>query len=148
MIIPRVILDMIFEVYLPYKDRVIDYDAFIDIVLAYEYRDSPAGLQYLWRLCDVSFKGALSATDVRQLYRSITESLAEQMPEPKDVVNEIFDMANVKENELLTREHLRASGMEALIIPILTDAHTFWRYDNRESNLAEEDDDQQQFDTA
>ena len=44
-VLTPVIVEMIFDVYIPYGERFVDYKAYIDLVLAYEHRDTPAGLQ-------------------------------------------------------------------------------------------------------
>lgn len=51
------------------KAREMDFDSFLDFVLALENRDSQEGLTYLFKCLDLHSRGFLTAADVHTLFR-------------------------------------------------------------------------------
>lgn len=46
-----------------------DFESFLDFVLALENRDTPEGLTYLFKCLDLQGKGYLTAADIHILFR-------------------------------------------------------------------------------
>lgn len=51
------------------KAREMDFDSFLDFVLALENRDSTEGLSYLFKCLDLHSRGYLTTVDVHTLFR-------------------------------------------------------------------------------
>lgn len=53
------------------KAREMDFESFLDFVLALENRETPEGLTYLFRCLDLHNRGFLTTVDVHTLFRSV-----------------------------------------------------------------------------
>lgn len=51
------------------KLREMDFESFLDFVLALENRETPEGLTYLFKCLDLHHKGFLTTADVHTLFR-------------------------------------------------------------------------------
>lgn len=49
--------------------REMDFDSFLDFVLALENKDTPEGLTYLFRCLDLHGRGFLTTVDIHTLFR-------------------------------------------------------------------------------
>ena len=49
--------------------REMDFESFLDFVLALENKDTPEGLTYLFRCLDLSGRGFLITPDIHSLFR-------------------------------------------------------------------------------
>lgn len=49
--------------------REMDFDSFLDFVLALENKDTPEGLTYLFRCLDLHGRGYLTTVDIHTLFR-------------------------------------------------------------------------------
>lgn len=49
--------------------REMDFDNFLDFVLALENKDTPEGLTYLFRCLDLQERGYLTTADIHSLFR-------------------------------------------------------------------------------
>lgn len=49
--------------------REMDFDCFLDFVLALENKDTPEGLTYLFRCLDLQGRGYLTTADIHTLFR-------------------------------------------------------------------------------
>lgn len=49
--------------------REMDFESFLDFVLALENKDTPEGLTYLFRCLDLQGRGFLTTTDIHTLFR-------------------------------------------------------------------------------
>jgi len=134
-------IDRIFEVNLTYAvdgRREMDYKAFLDLVLAVENRDAPESIKYFWRLLDVDHNGKLNSTNIAHFYNSVASTLKihrYDAPRESDVIWEIYDMVGLTQDQDITLQHLMRSEQGSIVVAILTDANSFWQYDNRESLL-------------
>lgn len=59
--------------------REMDFESFLDFVLALENKDTPEGLTYLFRCLDLNGRGYLSTADIHSLFRSVFRSFAVQL---------------------------------------------------------------------
>jgi len=51
------------------NSREMDFDSFLDFVLALENKDTPEGLTYLFRCLDLQGRGFLTTADIHSLFR-------------------------------------------------------------------------------
>jgi len=115
-----------------------DYKAFLDVVLAVEHRESPQSVAFFWRILDVDRSGKLTPLTILQFYRSITVTLEDHgyaAPAEDDVIQEIYDMVGLAPRTPITLPDLMKSAQGPVVVAMLTDANSFWCYDNRENNL-------------
>lgn len=49
--------------------REMDFESFLDFVLALENKDTPEGLTYLFRCLDLNGRGFLTTADIHTLFR-------------------------------------------------------------------------------
>ena len=59
------------------------------------------------------------------------------------VQDEIYDMVKPKDGIHITLQDLVKSGVGHTVAHMLTDVNGFWKYDNRESLMHEEDDEEE-----
>ena len=90
-----IVIDRIYEEYQTY-DGELDYQGFLEFVLAMENKKSPEALQYFWRILDVYHKGAIDSFIINMFFRAVIQKL-EIMDRGgfnvEDIKDEIFDMA-------------------------------------------------------
>lgn len=55
--------------------REMNFESFLDFVLALENKDTPEGLTYLFRCLDLNGRGYLTTADIHSLFRSVFFSL-------------------------------------------------------------------------
>jgi Ca2+-binding EF-hand superfamily protein len=53
------------------KAREMDFESFLDFVLALENRETPEGLTYLFKCLDLQNRGFLTTVDVHTLFRFV-----------------------------------------------------------------------------
>lgn len=51
------------------SSREMDFESFLDFVLALENKDTPEGLTYLFRCLDLHGRGYLTTADIHSLFR-------------------------------------------------------------------------------
>jgi len=145
----NVFIDRVFEEYQTYKDsetgaREVDYKTFLDFVLAMENKNSKQAIQYFWKLIDIQHKGYLDSFIINYFLRAILRSLQTKkfdVASVDDVKDEIFDMVKSQQPGIITMQDLVNSRQGGTVLSMLIDAAAFWRYDNRESFMVEQDDD-------
>lgn len=53
--------------------REMDFESFLDFVLALENKDTPEGLTYLFRCLDLNGRGFLTTADIHTLFRFVSK---------------------------------------------------------------------------
>lgn len=137
-----VFLERIYEECLTYEGEL-DYKSYLDFVLAYEYRQEPASIQYFFKLLDIDKKSYLTRWDLNYFFRSIQTMMRDLKQEPVnfgDVSDEIFDMVRPADPCKITLRDMIDCGQGGTVVRILIDLNEFWIYENRESLLAEQED--------
>ncbi|KAI8925809.1 hypothetical protein BC831DRAFT_400764 [Entophlyctis helioformis] len=89
-------LDRVFQEYQTYNGEM-DYNAFLDFVLAMENLHLPESIAYCFKLLDLSGRGYLDQSILTVFFKEIVAKMERSGLDPipvDDVVNEIFDMAN------------------------------------------------------
>ncbi|KAI3677761.1 hypothetical protein L6452_37029 [Arctium lappa] len=118
-----------------------DFESFLDFVLALENKDTPEGLTYLFRCLDLHGRGYLTAADIHILLRYIREKwiqVGNYELCTEDVRDEIWDMVRPVHPLRITLSDLLACKQGGTIASMLIDVRGFWAHDNRE-NLLQED---------
>lgn len=144
-----VFIDRVFEEYQTYRDAEtgeceMDYKTFLDFVLAMESKNSRQAIQYFWKLIDIHHQGYIDGFVITYFFRAIPKLLQSKSPDiatVDDVKCEIFDMVKPKTPGIITLDDLIECGQGGTVLSMLIDAAAFWRYDNRESLMMEQDDD-------
>lgn len=143
-----VFIDRVFDEIQTYRDadtgeREMDYKAFLDFVLAMENKNSKQAIQYFWKLI-ANPQGTLDGFVINYFFRAIVLLLQTKKVEVAsvdDVKDEIFDMVKSSQPGVITLEDLVRCRQGGTVLSMLVDAAAFWRYDNRESLMTPEDDD-------
>lgn len=123
-----------------------DYKTFLEFMLALEYKQTPASITYFYKILislNIStayhtnnHNNVLTSTTIKQWFTAVRSkllSLGHSAPEPDCVVLEIFDMVTPFNPNYITLNDLIHSGVGHTVIQILIDVNGFWRYDNRET---------------
>ena len=137
----NIFVDRVFEEYQTFEGEM-DYNTFLDFVLAMENKKSTASLQYFWRIIDVYKKNAIDTFVVNMFLRAIIKKLENKERfgfKVDDVKDEIWDMAKPKVPYAITYEDLLACGQGDIIVGMLVDARAFYEYDQRESGIDPEE---------
>ena len=120
-----------------------DFRAFTDFVIAWEGKKHRAALKYFFQVFDLQSVGFLTHVEVHSFFREVHQSwiAAGNYGELRieDVSNEVFDMVKPREPGRITLADLVQSGCGATVVDILADLNAFWRYDNRESLMHEDE---------
>ncbi|KAJ1426617.1 hypothetical protein B484DRAFT_330379 [Ochromonadaceae sp. CCMP2298] len=138
----------IFEEYITYQPLEMDYKCFLNLVLAVDNMSHPAALRYFWKVLDFDQSGLLSPVKIKYFYNAIYESLSPtyDCPTPEHVVIEVLDILGCNNPQGATLKQLVDSKQGHLVVSMLLDVNGFWRYDNRESLVGEEEDEDEEVD--
>ena len=120
-----------------------DYKAFLDFVLALEYPHSPASLGYFFALLDFQKVGYLDRASVSYWFRHVRSKMAElgheAIPSCDVMCDEVMDMLSPLEKEgRIGLKDLIRSRCGHTVVSILTDVNGFWKYDHRETLMAQQ----------
>ncbi|KAH8495091.1 hypothetical protein H0E87_018322 [Populus deltoides] len=122
--------------------REMDFESFLDFVLALENKDTPEGLAYLFRCLDLSGRGFLITPDIHSLFRDVHQKWIEGGNYElciEDVRDEIWDMVKPADPLRITLADLLACKQGGTVASMLIDVRGFWAHDNRENLLQEEE---------
>eukprot|EP00252_Welwitschia_mirabilis_P017164 TRINITY_DN38080_c0_g1_i1.p1 TRINITY_DN38080_c0_g1~~TRINITY_DN38080_c0_g1_i1.p1 ORF type:complete len:482 (+),score=110.92 TRINITY_DN38080_c0_g1_i1:173-1618(+) len=124
------------------NSREMDFDSFLDFVLALENKDTPEGLAYLFRCLDLNGKGYLTTADIYTLFKDVHRKWLEDGNYDlsiEDVKDEIWDMVKPVDPLKITLQDLLACKQGGTVASMLIDVRGFWMHDNRETLLQEEE---------
>eukprot|EP00930_Biecheleria_cincta_P014723 TRINITY_DN12540_c0_g1_i4.p1 TRINITY_DN12540_c0_g1~~TRINITY_DN12540_c0_g1_i4.p1 ORF type:complete len:478 (-),score=98.37 TRINITY_DN12540_c0_g1_i4:356-1789(-) len=144
-----IFIDRVFEEYQTYRDaetgeREMDYKTFLDFVLAMENKNTHQAIQYFFKLIDIQQSGYIDGFTINYFFQAVIQQLQHKgpdIPSVHDVKCEIFDMVKSKQTGLISVQDLMECRQGGTVLSMLIDAAAFWRYDNRENLIMEEDDD-------
>lgn len=155
-----IMLDRLFSECQTYKNEItgeneLDYNGFLDFVLAVENNSTPEGITFFFKLLvylfanrkDMHYVQYLDQFTLLIFIKSVIEKMISVGYDEigrEDLVNEIFDMASPKVPTRITLKDLISSGVGGTIISILSDVRGFWAYENRESLDNEDGDDHEE----
>ncbi|KAJ1334431.1 hypothetical protein BSLG_007586 [Batrachochytrium salamandrivorans] len=111
-----VFLDRVFQEYQTYNNEM-DFNAFLDFVLAMENMHTPQSITYFFKLIDVYGFGYLDETIMTFFFQ-----------------NELFDMAHPKDLTRLTLQDLIDCGVGGTILNILSDYNGLHTYESRDGD--------------
>ncbi|CAF1779525.1 unnamed protein product, partial [Brassica oleracea var. botrytis] len=124
------------------NSREMDFDSFLDFVLALENKDTPEGLTYLFRCLDLQGRGFLTTADIHSLFRDVHKKWIEGGNYElciEDVRDEIWDMGKPSDPLKITLNDLLGCKQGGTVASMLIDVRGFWAHDNRENLLQEEE---------
>ncbi|GAA0146628.1 protein phosphatase [Lithospermum erythrorhizon] len=122
--------------------REMDFESFLDFVLALENKDTPEGLTYLFRCLDLHGKGHLTTADIHTLFRDVHQKWIEGGNYElciEDVRDEIWDMVKPVDSLKISLADLLGCKQGGTVASMLIDVRGFWAHDNRENLLQEEE---------
>ena len=131
----------LFEEYITFYPREMDYKTFLDLILALENKTSKQSLHYFWRVLDIEKSGRLSSKNIEYFYNDIyncLKSLNYEAPSLHNIVIEIYDILSSNHPDGPTYQEFVDSGQGHTVITMLLDVHGFWSYDNRETIIAQQ----------
>ncbi|RLM99595.1 phosphatase subunit g4-1 [Panicum miliaceum] len=124
------------------NSREMDFESFLDFVLALENKDTPEGLTYLFRCLDLNGRGFLTTADIHTLFRDVHQKWIEGGNYElciEDVRDEIWDMVKPADPLRISLQDLLSCKQGGTIASMLIDVRGFWAHDNRENLLQEEE---------
>ncbi|KAG9440030.1 hypothetical protein H6P81_020195 [Aristolochia fimbriata] len=119
-----------------------DFESFLDFVLALENKDTPEGLTYLFRCLDLEGRGYLTTAVIHTLFRDVHQKWIEGGNYElciEDVRDEIWDIVKPVDPLRITLSDLFAYKQGGTVASMLIDVRGFWAHDNRENLLQEEE---------
>lgn len=125
-----------------------DFPCFLEFVLAWESKKHPVSLGYFFRAFDHrARKGHLTREDLHALFSDVHQMWADRGEyeiNGDDVKDEVFDMVAPAAAGRITLADLVRCKMGDIVVSMLSDVNGFWRYDSRESLLAQQDAEEEQ----
>ncbi|GKC41270.1 probable serine/threonine-protein phosphatase 2A regulatory subunit B'' subunit TON2 [Tanacetum coccineum] len=121
-----------------------DFESFLDFVLALENKDSPEGITYLFKCLDLNGRGFLTTADIHTLFRDVQQKWIEGGNYElciEDVRDEIWDMVKPADPLRITLSDLLSCKQGGTVASMLIDVRGFWAHDidDRENLLQEEE---------
>ena len=134
----------IFEEYIPYRPAELDYKAFVNLVLALENPTTEASIKYFWKILDFDRSGYLSPMKIKYFYSAVHDSLVGNYDAPSaaHVVIEVFDLLACNDPRGASLSDMLGSKQGHVVVTMLLDVNGFWRYDNRESLVGGDDEEE------
>ncbi|KAL5037644.1 hypothetical protein RTP6_005045 [Batrachochytrium dendrobatidis] len=127
-------LDRVFQENQTYNNEM-DFNAYLDFVLAMENMRSPQSITYCFKLLDIYSRGYLDENIISTFFQEVSkkqELLGYELVPAKDIVNELFDMAHPKDLTRITLQDLIECGMGGTFISILCDCNGLQTYESRD----------------
>ncbi|KAL1832545.1 hypothetical protein ACET3Z_002196 [Daucus carota] len=124
------------------NSREMDFENFLDFLLALENKDTQEGLTYLFRCLDLHGRGFLTTADIHTLFRDVHQKWIDGGNYElciEDVRDEIWDMVKPADPLRITLADLLSCKQGGTVASMLIDVRGFWAHDNRENLLQEED---------
>lgn len=140
-------INRIFDEYITYTPKEMDYKTFLDLVLALENKSNSQSLIYFWRVLDIEKSGRLSRSVIEYFYKDIytcLRSLGYEAPTLEDIIIEINDIVSCDHPVGPSFDDLVRSNQGHTIVTMLLDVHGFWAYDNRETLIQQQQQQQEQ----
>jgi hypothetical protein len=131
--------ERIIQVHMPHSAiQELDFNGFVNLVLAIENKASAPSLTYFWKVLDVFDTGRLTPQAIQYFYRDIYNILRkDDYPvAPANVVtSEVMDILRCNDEDGVTFNEFKASGQANTVASILLDASCFLIYENREAQI-------------
>eukprot|EP00607_Mallomonas_marina_P008262 CAMPEP_0182417434 /NCGR_PEP_ID=MMETSP1167-20130531/1892_1 /TAXON_ID=2988 /ORGANISM="Mallomonas Sp, Strain CCMP3275" /LENGTH=227 /DNA_ID=CAMNT_0024591017 /DNA_START=211 /DNA_END=894 /DNA_ORIENTATION=+ len=141
------IVARIFEENISYQPAEMDYKTFLDLLLALNNRKSLQSIQYFFRLLDLENTKQLTPLSIGYFYDDVCKCLRSNgydAPALSDVTAEIFDLVSASSSSGVTLQELLRSGQGDTVMSMLTDVSAFWRYDNREALMQQNEEEEEE----
>ncbi|XP_017256326.1 probable serine/threonine-protein phosphatase 2A regulatory subunit B'' subunit TON2 isoform X1 [Daucus carota subsp. sativus] len=122
--------------------REMDFENFLDFVLALKNKDTEEGLTYLFRCLDLHGRGFLTTADIHTLFRDVHRKWIDGGNYElciEDVRDEIWDMVKPADPLRIPLADLLSCKQGGTVASMLIDVRGFWAHDNRENLLQEEE---------
>eukprot|EP00818_Percolomonas_sp_WS_P003861 CAMPEP_0117436000 /NCGR_PEP_ID=MMETSP0759-20121206/782_1 /TAXON_ID=63605 /ORGANISM="Percolomonas cosmopolitus, Strain WS" /LENGTH=473 /DNA_ID=CAMNT_0005227587 /DNA_START=76 /DNA_END=1497 /DNA_ORIENTATION=- len=133
----RIFVERLMQEYVLHKHKKIDYNLFVDFILAYENKETNQGKRFFWKILDVYKMGYLTPLVVSMFFQEILKKLKTQQGvddyEMKDLIVEVYSMINPKSQDGdMTLQDFLNSKQGGTCILMMIDSLAFYNYDTRE----------------
>lgn len=122
-------------------DGQMDYNGFLNFVLAVENCQDHQALRYLFKFFDIKNQGYLDSFVITYFVRAVIEKLPREQQlgvSVQDLKDEIFDMVKPLNPNRITLKDIIHSGMGHTVVNILIDVNGFWSYEFRETAVTDD----------
>ena len=130
------------------KRGCMSYDDYLTFMVAWSNKRSPYALKYFFRVFDLEKRGLLTHVEIHTFFREVFSKYVENNQyndiRMEDVRDEIFDMVNQEVPGQITQKDILSSGVQEILVDVLSDYNGFWRYDNREYLMQMEEEEEEQ----
>jgi hypothetical protein len=137
----RAAWERIFAECVAYSPAELDYKGFVRLVLALENPTTPASIRFFWNILDFDKSGRLTEMKIKYFYSEIYASLVGgyDVPSAAHIVMEVYDLLACNSSDGATLNDFLTSKQGHVVVSMLLDVNGFWRYDNRESLVGTEE---------
>lgn len=102
-----------------------DFDAFVDLMLAYGNLREPTALAYFFPVLDIQKRSCLTREDLLRFVRSTSAVVLQEFGQetaPEDIADELFDLVKPHEPGYITKKDLVQCTSTRIFIPFMIDA--------------------------
>jgi len=121
---------------------------FLDFIIAWESKDAAASISYLFTVYDLRKTGKLTGVEIymflMEIYKMWVDLGYYSELSIGDIKDEIFDMVKPKDPLCITLQELIDCKVGGTIMTMMADVAIFWNYDNRESLMQHDEDEDDQ----
>ncbi len=133
----RIALERLFEVHVCNEIGELDFNGFVDLVIAIDNPKTRESHIYFWKALNIDTTERITSKTITYFYNEVVvalERLNYNCPKTDDVIVEIFDILACSEDQSggASFDQIIACGQGDIVLIMLLDVNSFWRYDNRE----------------
>mmetsp|Transcript_26718 Transcript_26718/g.75056 ORF Transcript_26718/g.75056 Transcript_26718/m.75056 type:complete len:460 (-) Transcript_26718:344-1723(-) len=119
---------------------------FLDFVLAWQNKNSPPSIAYFFTIYDLKKAGRITGVEIyiflMEIYKMWVDHGYYAELSVGDVKDEIFDMVKPEDELAITLQELIDCKVGGTVTTMMADMRVFWEYDNRESLMQHDDEEQ------
>lgn len=116
--------------------RIMDYQTYLNFVIATEHAASRPAMKYLWNILDIEGTKTYITVNALHLFcKEIARELSSRQMSnvsARSILSEVIDMINPAWHEWVTFDDIVRSGQQSTVLPILLSYKNFFAYDCRE----------------
>ena len=129
------------------KRGCMSYADYLTFAMCWNDKNHPYSLKYFFTILDLEKRGYLTHVEIHTFFREVFAKYLENNQyndiRMEDVRDEIFDMVKQQVPGMVTMKDILNSGVQDVLVDVLSDYNGFWRYDNREYLMQMEEEDDQ-----
>ena len=129
------------------KRGCMSFSDYLTFAMCWNDKRHPYSLKYFFTCLDLERRGFLTHVEIHSFFREVFAKYLENNQyndiRMEDVRDEIFDMVTQQVPGKITQKDILNSGVQDVLVDVLSDYNGFWRYDNREYLMQMEDEEEQ-----